>query len=161
MKLTSLVFIAATLTAGAAFAQSAMDPVVADLTNQGYTNILVQQVGNTYKVEATLNGAKREIVYDATTGKIISDRVDTNGDGVVDATVAGVGGAFEDNAIGAGEANEAGNDNGMEGSENGMENVSPRTGFSGSSSHDSHSSNSHDSHRSNGGGENEGGSDND
>jgi len=87
MKLTSLVFVAATLSAGAAMAQSVMDPVIADLTAQGYTNVQVERIGDTYRVEAMINGKKRELIYDATTGKILSDRLDTDGDGVVDKSV--------------------------------------------------------------------------
>ncbi len=89
MKLTSLVFVAATLSAGAAMAQSVMDPVIADLTAQGYTNVQVERIGDTYRVEAMINGKKRELIYDATTGKILSDRLDTDGDGVVDKSVIG------------------------------------------------------------------------
>lgn len=64
-----------------------MDPVVGVLQEHGYTNVNVERRGGVYKVEAEIRGQKREIVYDAKTGHILSDRIDTDGDGRMDQVV--------------------------------------------------------------------------
>ncbi len=142
MKLTTFVLIAATLTGSAAMAQTAMDPVVTQLTQSGYTNVTVEQIGQVYKIKATLNGQTRELVYDAQTGKLLSDRLDTNGDGLMDKVLVGPGGGSADND-GAGPDNDSDSDN--------------NNGLRGSDSRDS---GSRDSGRDSGGSDN-GGNDND
>lgn len=122
MKLASLVLVASTFAAGAALAQATtttpapapapapapvpapMDPVVTNLTNQGYTNVQVQQGAGTYTVTASRNGAVRTIVYDAATGQIISDSAANR--------TGGAGGFFNPN--GMGDDNGMDNDNGMD-----------------------------------------------
>jgi hypothetical protein len=84
MKLVTLAFLATTLTAGVALAQSPADTIIANMGNLGYTNIQVETQGLTYQVTATKNGQVRELVYDAQSGQLLSDRIDANGDGQVD-----------------------------------------------------------------------------
>lgn len=68
-------------------AKSMMDPVVHTLETHGYRNVHVQRKGGVYKVEGTIKGQRREIVYDARNGHILSDRMDTDGDGRMDHVV--------------------------------------------------------------------------
>jgi hypothetical protein len=78
------------LAAGAAMAAdttSTMDPVVAKLADSGYSDITVETLGQTYQVRAMIGGETRELIYDIQTGRILSDRLDTNGDGRMDLVV--------------------------------------------------------------------------
>ena len=116
MKLLTIALITSTLTAGSAFAQSAMDPVVAQLSQAGYTNITYSQVGQTYKVYAMMNGQKREIIYDAQTGQILSDRLDSDGDGIMDHVIqGGDDNGSDDSSMGSNDNNDDnGNDHGRD-----------------------------------------------
>ncbi len=87
MRFAALVFLLAMMSAGASTAKSMMDPVVHTLKTHGYRNVNVQRKGSVYKVEGTIKGQKREIVYDARNGHILSDRMDTDGDGRMDRVV--------------------------------------------------------------------------
>jgi polyisoprenoid-binding protein YceI len=87
MRLAALIFLLAMLSADASAAKSMMDPVVHTLKTHGYRNVKVQHTGGVYKVEGTIKGQVREIVYDARNGHILSDRIDTDGDGRMDRVV--------------------------------------------------------------------------
>ncbi len=87
MRFATLVFLVAMISGGASMAKSMMDPVVHTLETHGYRNVKVQRKGGVYKVEGTIKGQKREIVYDARNGHILSDRMDTDGDGRMDRVV--------------------------------------------------------------------------
>lgn len=59
--------------AGAAAAQSIADQVIAGLQDQGFTSFEVEQDDGTVKVEGVRpDGTKVELVYDATTGDLLS-----------------------------------------------------------------------------------------
>jgi hypothetical protein len=110
MKLTTFALIAATLAGTAAMAATPVDSVLTQLTQSGYSNVTVEQIGQVYKIKASLNGQTRELVYDAQTGKLLSDRLDTNGDGLMDKVLVGPGGGSADND-GAGPDNDSDSDN--------------------------------------------------
>jgi len=110
MKLSTFALIAATLTGSAVMAATPVDSVLNQLNQNGYTNVTVEQIGQVYKIKASLNGQTRELVYDAQTGKLLSDRLDTNGDGLMDKVLVGAGGGSADND-GAGPDNDSDSDN--------------------------------------------------
>ncbi len=87
MRFAFIVLLLTMLSASTSMAKSMMDPVVRTLETHGYRNVHVQRKGGVYKVEGTIKGQKREIVYDARNGHILSDRMDTDGDGRMDHVV--------------------------------------------------------------------------
>lgn len=54
-------------------AQTGLDPVIKTLRDNGYRSIEVEREGNRIKVEARRGGQERELVYDARTGRLVSD----------------------------------------------------------------------------------------
>jgi DNA-binding PadR family transcriptional regulator len=69
--------LAAALTVGtAALAQAGLDPVLQALERQGYAEIEVQREQNLIRIEARNRERLRVLVYDRTTGALISDTAD-------------------------------------------------------------------------------------
>jgi hypothetical protein len=68
------ILLAATFGMVASLAQAAVtsDQVMGVLKQAGYTNVHVTTAAGRIKAEGTINGAQVEVVYDAATGKILS-----------------------------------------------------------------------------------------
>jgi len=67
------------LAANMAHAESIADQVIAQLTEQGYQRIEIYNGTKEVRVEATKDGRVLEVVYDATTGEILSQEVSLAG----------------------------------------------------------------------------------
>ena len=81
MKTTTLT-LTAFLLASSALAQQAqtggfVESAIADLTDQGYTQIEIKNRIGTIKIEAVKDGQQRELVFDRLTGELVRD--ETNG----------------------------------------------------------------------------------
>lgn len=76
MKKTLMTAVFATLTGSLAFAQSATDQIVSDLTNQGFQRIEIDNGIGQIKVEAIRGTQKLEVVYDRATGTILKQEVE-------------------------------------------------------------------------------------
>lgn len=61
-------------------AQTGLDSVVRELERQGYTGIEVEQRGGHIIVEGRRAGAERSLIYDAGSGRLISDDTGNRGD---------------------------------------------------------------------------------
>ena len=89
MKKTLLSTTAAlVLGAGIAFAQTSSDQIIADLQAQGFTRVEITNGPTQIKVEAIRGTEKLEVIYDAATGTIIKQEMETVGAG--DDTTPGV-----------------------------------------------------------------------
>jgi len=76
-NLHSLAIIAAlTLTGSAAFAQSTVNGLIADLQAQGYTAFEVQNGATQSKVEAVRGTEKMEVVLDRATGTVMKSEIE-------------------------------------------------------------------------------------
>ncbi len=70
--------LAAGLMGQMALAQSATDQIVTDLQSQGFTAIEIKTGPTQIKVEAIRGGQKIEVIYDAATGQILKQEVESS-----------------------------------------------------------------------------------
>ena len=76
MKRAVMTTIAVLLSTAAGLAQTlGIQGVVEALRAQGYTKVEVQRQGGQIKVEALRDGSQRELIYDAGSGKVLSDEM--------------------------------------------------------------------------------------
>jgi hypothetical protein len=73
MRIITTTLAVLALDATIATAQTGLGPVIDALRSQGYRAIEVEREGNRIEVEARRGGRERELVYDARTGRLISD----------------------------------------------------------------------------------------
>ncbi len=86
MNLKSATVLMVLLGSGAAYAQTALDPVLETLRGQGYSNVEITRQSGQVKIEARNGTAQRELVYDAQSGKLLSDEANAAGRGTVSGT---------------------------------------------------------------------------
>jgi hypothetical protein len=61
------------LGSAAAMAQAGFDAVIEDLRRQGYGGFEIDRAADRIRVEAERGGERREFIYDARTGSLLSD----------------------------------------------------------------------------------------
>jgi hypothetical protein len=63
-------------------ARASLGPVFGKLRSQGYGDIAIDQAGNEISISAARAGETRQLVYDASTGALLSDVSETSPDGI-------------------------------------------------------------------------------
>jgi hypothetical protein len=66
-------------------ARAGLGPVFGKLRSQGYGDIAIEQVGNAITISAARPGETRQLVYDASTGALLSDVAGPSSDGILGA----------------------------------------------------------------------------
>ena len=64
-------------------ARAGLAPVFGKLRSQGYGDIAIEQVGNAITISAARAGETRQLVYDASTGALLSDVAGPSSDGIL------------------------------------------------------------------------------
>ena len=64
-------------------ARAGLGPVFGKLRSQGYGDIAIEQVGNEITISAARAGETRQLVYDASTGALLSDVAGPSSDGIL------------------------------------------------------------------------------
>jgi len=81
MKCTGLFAVLLTVGGTAAFSQNALEPVLERLRDQGFTGIEIKREAGKIHVEGQRSGFERELVYDASTGRLLKDEFQPVSDG--------------------------------------------------------------------------------
>lgn len=74
-KRMGLLASALVLGTGAAAVEAKFAPLLEELRAQGYGRIELDREGDQIRIEAALDGAAREVVFDVGTGLVISDKI--------------------------------------------------------------------------------------
>lgn len=72
-KRMGLLASALVLGTGAAAAEAMFAPLLEELRAQGYSRIDLDREGDQIRIEADLDGTAREVVFDLSSGRVISD----------------------------------------------------------------------------------------